>query len=203
MKIKLWSIQNVDKIDEIKATGKLICLKNLFSIEWDDEYKWMIKQMEKRIGKSEVQSQYPIWAWYQHRDSNKRRPDLRKSGHLPIGTNGIRIEFEKNINEVLLSDFVLWHYPLSYKSIIAESEIEHNKFELKLEKLQLSNTKIEEMPKEIQYEIINSWEKIFDIDFEDQYYTSKKNEKMIQACCWDIKESEIVNIDKFKADKSQ
>jgi hypothetical protein len=51
MKIKLWSIQDVDKIDEIKSTGHLICLKNLFSKEWDDEYKWMIKQMEKRIGK--------------------------------------------------------------------------------------------------------------------------------------------------------
>lgn len=199
MKIRLWSIQTLDKIDIIKSTSKLLCLKNPSSIEWDEEYKWMIKQMEKRIGKSEFQGQYPIWAWYQYQDVYKKKPDLRKCGHLPSATNGIRIEFEKDINEVLLSDFVLWHYPLSYKSKIAESEIKHNKFELKLEKLRLSNAKIEDMPKEIQDEIINSWEKIFDIDFEVQYYTSKKNEKMIQACCWDIKESEIVNIDTFKA----
>lgn len=199
MNIKLWSIQTVDKIVEIKSTGKLICLKNKFSTEWDEEYKWMIKQMEKRIGKPEVQGQYPIWAWYQHQDINKRKPDLRKRWHLPSGTNGIRIEFEKSISEVLFSDFVLWHYPLSYKTIIANNEVENDKFELKLKSLKLNNAKIEEMPQQIQDEIINSWEKIFDLDFEDQFYTNKKNEKMIQACCWDIKESEIVNIDKFKA----
>lgn len=159
----------------------------------------MIKQMEKRIGKSEIQNQYPIWAWYQYDGVNKMKPDLRRKGHLPTGTDGIRIEFEKKINDVLLSDFVLWHYPLSYKSIIAESEIQEHKFEHKLEKLQLGNVKMEDMPKEIQDEIINSWEKIFDIDFEDPYYTSKINEKMIQACCWDIKESEIIKIEKFKA----
>jgi hypothetical protein len=199
MKIKLWSIQVVDKIDEIKSTGKLICLKNQFSIEWDNEYKWMIKQMEKRIGKSEVQGQYPIWAWYQYQDVYKRKPDLRRSGHLPNGANGIRIEFEKNINEVLLSDFVLWHYPLSYKSIIAKNEMEDEKFERKLKKLKLNNANFKDMPIQIQDEIIASWERIFDSEFENKYYTHKKDKKMIHACCWDINESEIVKIDKFKA----
>lgn len=199
MKIKLWSIQYVDKLAIIKSKGKLTCLSNLYSPEWDNEYKWMINQMEKRIGRSETQNQYPIWAWYQFEGVDKMKPDLRRKGLLPTGIDGIRIEFEKKINEVLLSDFVLWHFPLSYKSIIAESEIQEHKFEQKLEQLQLAHLKIEDMPKEIQDEIINSWEKIFDINFEDPYYTNKKNEKMIQACCWDIKESEIVKIEKFTA----
>ena len=99
----------------------------------------MMNQMEKRIGKSEIDNQYPIWAWYQHQDISKRRPDLRKSGHLPIGTAGVRIEFEKNYQQVLLSDFVLWHFPLSYKSIIAENKTEYHKFESKLHQLKLDN----------------------------------------------------------------
>ena len=199
MKIKLWSIQEEHKIDEITSTGKLVCFENKLSKEWENEYRWMRRQMKKRIGKYEVKNQYPIWAWYQYQDINKRKPDLRRSGHLPSGINGIRIEFEKNKNEILLSDFILWHYPLSYKSIIAKNEIEHDKFELKLKKLKLDKATFEELPRQIQNEIKESWEKIFDIDFKDEYYTNKKDEKMIQACCWDIKEDEIIRIDKFNA----
>ncbi len=126
-------------------------------------------------------------------------PDLCKRGHLPIGTDGIRIEFEKDKNEVLLSDFILWHYPLCYKSIIAQNKIERDKFELKLKNLKLDKSTFEGMPHQIQDEITESWENIFDLNFEYKYYTNKKDEKMIQACCWDIKDSEMVKIDRFKA----
>ncbi len=199
MKLKLWSIQEANKIDEINSTGKLVCTENKFSIDWDNEYKWMMNEMEKRIGSPDLDHQYPIWAWYQHQDINNRRPDLRRSGHLPNGTSGIRIEFEKNSEEVLLSDFVLWHFPLSYKSIIAENEFENDQFELKLDRLKLDKTEFKDLPAQIQLEIENSWHRIFDMEYENEYYTNPKNDKMIQACCWEIKQEEIVKIDKFTA----
>ena len=199
MKMKLWSIQDPSKIDEIESTGRIICTENKYSIDWDDEYKWMVKQMVKRIGKSDIDNQYPIWAWYQHKNVNKKRPDLRRSGHLPNGIPGIRIEFEKKPKEVLLSDFVLWHFPLSYKSIIAKNETEYHKFESKLTKLKLDKTEFEDLPLNIQLEIENSWQRIFDMKYDNKFYTHSKDEKMIQACCWEIKREEIVKIDKFTA----
>lgn len=199
MKLRLWSIQEESKLDEITSKGKLICTENKFSKEWDNEYRWMIKQMQNRIGNSEFESQYPIWAWYQYQNANHRRPDLRKTNHLPRGNKGIRIEFLKNKTEVILSDFILWHYPLSYKSIIANNKTELDKFESKLKQLNLDKTSLEELPKHLQNEIMKSWDKIFDMDFENEYYTNKKHDKIIQACCWNIKEHEIVKIDKFKA----
>jgi len=51
--------------------------------------------MEQRIGNSEFKNQYPIWAWYQHQDANRRKPDLRRTGHLPAGTNGVRIDLKR------------------------------------------------------------------------------------------------------------
>ena len=198
-KMRLWSIQEASKIDVIKSTGKLICIENKYSIEWDNEYKWMTRQMKERIGFPNMENQYPIWAWYQHQDSKQKRPDLRKSGYLPSGTKGIRIEFEKEVENVVLSDFVLWHYPLSYKSIIANNEEECDKFELRLKTLNLDKTEYKDLPHKIQSEIDSSWHRIFDMDFENEYYTQTKEEKMIQACCWEIKENEIKKIDKFKA----
>lgn len=155
--------------------------------------------MTNRIGSPELKNQYPIWAWYQYRDSHHKKPDLRGNCYLPKGTNGIRIEFEKEINQVVLSDFVLWHYPLSYKSLIAQNEAENNNFELRLKKMKLDKTEYKQLHEIIKIEIEKSWERIFDMEFEDEYYTSKKDSKTIQACCWEIKEDEIIKIDKFKA----
>jgi len=197
--MRLWSIQEAIKLDEIRSTGKLICIENKYSLEWDNEYKWMGRQMNEKIGSPNNGNQYPIWAWYQYQDSKHMKPDLRKSVYLPSGTNGIRIEFEKDIESVLLSDFVLWHYPLGYKAIIANNEEECYAFALKLKALKLDKTKFKDLPDVIQDEIEISWQKIFDMNFENEYYTRPRRDKKIQACCWDIKEDEIRKIDQFKA----
>ena len=182
--MRLWSIQEASKLDEINSTGKLICTENKYSLEWDNEYKWMAGQMNEKIGLPKNENQYPIWAWYQYQDSKHKKPDLRKSGHLPSGTNGSRIEFEKSIENVLLSDFVLWHYPLSYKEIIANNEKECDEFELRLKTLKIDKTEYRQLPENIQKEIEISWQRIFDMDFEKEYYTHRKDEKKIQALRW-------------------
>ena len=50
--MRLWSIQQADKLAEIRSTGKLTCSSNQYSLEWGNEYKWMIKQMNEKIGSS-------------------------------------------------------------------------------------------------------------------------------------------------------
>lgn len=55
------------------------------------------------------------------------------------------------------------------------------------------------MPKEIQNEIESSWNKIIDMELDKKYFTKSRDEKMIQACCWEIKNEEIIKIDKFTA----
>ena len=55
----------------------------------------------------------PIWVWWQWW-ADRRRPDLRASGFLPKGVRGIRVECRVKEDQVLLSDFELWHYILNY-----------------------------------------------------------------------------------------
>jgi len=181
-KIKLWSIQHKDKLKELEANKFLICLENKYSKEWEKEYRWMANEMKNKIGLPKNKNQYPIWAWYQYHDSRHRR-----------------IEFEKPSNEVLLSDFILWHTPLSYKSYIGKNEEDHEQFEKKLRELKIENVTFLNLPNRIRSEIEKSWQRVFDMNFGDGDYADKKDEKMIQACCWQINENEIRKIEKFIA----
>lgn len=197
--LTLWSIQNVAVLQQLNQTGKITCRQNLQHPEWDAEYRWMCNQMKFKIGNPEFEDQYPIWAWYQYTDIHHRRPDLRRSSHLPKGTNGVRIKFLKSTTEVLLSDFVLWHHPLAYKSYIPIDEADDLNFDEKLMKTGLSNKEFNLLPVTIKNEIESSWQKIFDLDLENEYISYSKNEKGIQATMWEIHEKEILEIDHFVA----
>lgn len=194
MKIKLWTIQNESGWNELQDKGFLIPNEKFVEPDFKTGYEWMKTQMSNRIGKPEKTNQFPVWAWYQHFNSNKRKPDLRKSGHLPSGTLGYRIEIEKEQKNVLLSDFVLWHWPLCYRDYIANSEKEAIEFEKKLCKKGLKKlTKTEKI------QIEKSWEKIFDMNFDLDYYTLPFEEKKIQATFWKLQLDDIIKVDKFIA----
>ena len=74
-----------------------------------------------------------------------------------------------------------------------------NRFEDKLKEQSFDKTEFKHLPTKIKEQIEKSWQKIFDMDFEDEYSTSKMIDKRIQACCWEIKSEEILNIQKFTA----
>ena len=154
--------------------------------------------MEIRIGKRPNEDTFPIWAWYQYKNKDSRRPDLRTTGFLPKGTKGVRIEFEKPENEILLSDFNLWHFPLNYWNI-ADNEEKDLEFEKLLEKHNVKFIEIEKYPLEAKKIIVNSWNKIFDMNYECEYVTEKINEKKIQATFWKLNKTEIKKVDFFTA----
>ena len=199
MKLQLWSIQDVACLEDFDKYGYLRCPNYRFIKEWESAYDWMRSQMNKRIGVPELSNQYPIWAWYQYRDAKHKKPDLRRSAHLPRGNKGVRIKFTKDSSEVLLSDFDLWQQPLCFKSYIATNEQDHIVFEQKLKDLNLENAKFFELPTFLRKEIEKSWEKIFDMEYDWEYWTQPFESKMIQACCWEIRSEEIEEIQHFVA----
>ncbi len=184
MKIKLWTIQNESGWKELQEKGILLAKEKYVYPSFKEGYDWMNIQMEKRIGQRKNKNQYPIWAWFQYFDMNKKKPDLRRSGHLPKGEIRYRIEIEKNRGDVLLSDFVLWHWPLCYKDFIADSEEKAVKVDKELLKFS-------------QSEIENSWKKIFNMNFDLEYYTLPFEEKKIQATFWELKVEDIIKVDRF------
>lgn len=198
MKVKLWSIQDENGWKELNSKGILIAKEEFVPPEFKKGYDWLKIQMTQRIGKPKNSRQYPIWAWFQHDTKDKKRPDLRSTGHLPKGKVGYRIEIEKDLKEIVLSDFVLWHWPLCYMGLITNSEKEIIEFEKEFGIIS-SFDDFNILPKSIKNKIEKSWEKIFNINFDLKYYTLPFDEKSIQATFWELKREEVIKVDKFTA----
>lgn len=189
--MKLYSIQTVEAYNQLLKNNILYCLDNKYIwSEFLKPYSWMINQMELKIGKKEYENQYPIWAWFQYSNSNKKKPNLKDLCLLEKGTNGVRIEFEKPNHEVLLSDFIKWYYVLNHW-YIPTNNLKEECFNDLLKQNNLKFGDIENYTSEINNIIQNSWNKIFDLN--------KINNKSVQATIWNIKKEEIINVDYFKA----
>ncbi len=199
MKIKLWTIQNAEGWNELQTEGILTGKLEYIDPDFKDGYDWMKVQMNKHIGQSKQDNQYPIWAWYQANDISNKRPDLRASGYLPKNSIGYRIEFEKELNEILLSDFYLWDSsPLYHRVYIGSSETDELKFKESLNKLG-EDTTFKNLPLNIKNKIEKSWEKIFDLHFTTKDFGFPIEKKKIQATFWILKLSEVIIVDKFIA----
>lgn len=95
----------------------------------------MMAQMKKRL--PHYKGEYPIWLWTE-------RPDLRQSGYLERGEQGVLLKVELHSTDVLVSDFQAWHLVFynDYMSLVEEPENEVYTSE----------------------EIRKSWELIFELD---------------------------------------
>lgn len=203
--MKLWSIQPLCWYEKLLSEGIIFGEEKEIEFIKDDvdfmnAYHWMISQMESKIGKRPFGNAYPIWAWFQYENINRRKPDLRRSGFLEKGNRGVRIEFEKDEREILLSDFSLWHHPLNFWHI-ADDEAEDDRFDafLKNENIDILNLNSENAPLHIKEKIENSWEKILDMNYSPEYTALPFENKSIQATFWSLSLDEIKKIDYFIA----
>jgi hypothetical protein len=196
--MKLWTIQPLEFYNKLISDGEIHSSEKYAESDFNDAYKWIIKQMENRIGQRPNKNNYPIWAWYQYNNVKSKRPDLRTSGFLPKGTKGVRIEFEKPENKILLSDFNLWHFVLNYWHI-ADNERQEFEFDKLLQKSNIKFIDKEKYTPSLKKIVENSWKKIFDMNYEFEYVTEKFKEKKIQATFWNLKKTEIIKVDFFNA----
>ncbi len=99
--IKLWSIQTQYAYQILRKSG---CLHTNGRFGWRDyrtAYRWMVERMHER-GIPMIRK-YPVWAWHSW-GGNRKMPDLRATGHLPSGTQGVRLHLNAPRHLVLT-----WH----------------------------------------------------------------------------------------------
>src|ERR1051325_1055844 len=109
----LWTIQTESAWQKAQKCGTLRADGRRQWRSFRRAYRWMQSEMSRRIGPPPSGVRYPIWAWLQYESVQKLRPDLRRAGHLPAGSQGVLIEFHASEGAFLLSDFDLWHYVLN------------------------------------------------------------------------------------------
>ena len=164
----------------------------LFEQSWWPAYRWITDQMRRRIGPPPENTCVPIWAWYQC-EGLRKRPDLRSRGHVPPGERAVRIEFDCSDGAALLSDFSLWHFVLNYWYLPA-SEAEGHRFESELTARGLSFYRQKPLPDHDYHgKVVESWERIFDLDWSGPDGSEPKEEKSIQATVWEIALDQITD----------
>lgn len=113
-----WTIQTKAKWNQAQKLGYLVGEFSFIDEDYKEPYHWMMAQMKKRI--PHYGGEYPVWLWTE-------RPDLRESGYLERGEQGVLLKIELHFNTVLLSDFQAWHMVLnnSYMSLeeVTEDEV--------------------------------------------------------------------------------
>ena len=203
----LWTIQDYSAYQQFQRNGVLVADKDYIDMLSDFQfaYNWMVWQMKQRIGYPPVGVEYPIWAWYQWRDEEHKMPDMRFKAHTKTGQKIVRITFEADEKDVLLSDFEMFHITLNYGFISFD---EREDEELKKEYTNLGFTCMDlrdfliqtpEM-KILREKIEKSWEAIFNFTSEpSEWLIHTLKEKSIQATLWTIRSEQVLKVEEFIA----
>lgn len=195
----LWTFQTLSAWKMLQSTGCLQAIRSSMEEHFRPAYRWMKDQMRQRLGKPPCADCFPLWAWFQWHGCNKRRPDLRFSGHLLHGETGVLIELHAEESEVLLSDFELWHYVLNYW-YLPHSNKDEARFDAILASLAANTpSEVHTSNQAFHADVRNSWRRIFDIHWSRPNIASEFGRKQIQATLWQLNRKQVKNYTIFKA----
>ena len=189
----LWTMQPLNVYEMIQRTGVYRCdpaRSSMIRMEFTEQYDWLAEKMSERIGPPPKGVKYPVWAWYVQ-NSKRHKPDLRSErwGYGPGGTAYTCLEVDIPDDQVLLSDFDMWHVPLN-NGLISDSEEEDAAQEV------YYNSLSEEQKKAYRDK---NWERIFDVTpFENDWI---RRGDWVQATFWELKKEQIRDVQYFTTGK--
>jgi len=192
--MRLWTILTEAAWESLNERGFLICDDEALGEEhFLTAYRWMMQQMQERLGPPETGVKLPLWAWYQYLGSRKK-PIARKH-HLPKRQKGYRVECHVPDEQVLLSDFTLWHQVLN-NSYLPINEADHDAFDQEFDAIPEDAA---DQLLERQGVIEASWMRIFDLDWYSDYICAPRNQQAIQACFWRLEMSQVRQVRSFRS----
>jgi hypothetical protein len=186
---KLWTFQSKEVLDIIKKHGVYYSERDrvidylkssirVGEIYLDESikrrlrsYDWMVSQMESKIGKRPKECCMPIWAFYEYDAQKKKYID-------DVTVDEVGIELLIREENVVLTDYMLWHCILNDLPIIPEDD-EYYSFKEKAEKCgywgtndkDYDNKSMEfEECKEYKYK---SWQRVFNVTSKGNSNNSK------------------------------
>ncbi|HEW79227.1 MAG TPA: DUF3841 domain-containing protein [Phycisphaerales bacterium] len=187
--MNLWTIQEASFYDKLEAEGYIQSIdfnlsKDSFGADFLPQYKWLGRQMVLRgISRKPI---CPIWAWYKY-DGAHKKPDLRRSVHMPRGTKSVSIEFEAENKMVVLSQFEMWVWIL-HGGYLPCNDQENTAIEKLKDAGKLSVSRIR-----------RSWSRMFDLTFGYEDFWGSLDERWIQACVPEIHIDQVRKVQKFAA----
>lgn len=178
--VTLWTIQDKETFAAWWAHGRFIGAPNRVDEDFRAAYGWLAHKMRRRLPPAPPDCAVPVWAWFQARSADRPRPDLRRGGHLPRGQAGVRLMLEVEADNMLLSDFDLWHYVLNDwflpDAVADDAGPSHSLAQRRA-----------------------SWRRIFDLDFAPEGIADPRAQKSIQATLWELHRDQVTEVRHFVA----
>ena len=154
-------------------------------------YDWLNQYLEAKTPKP-LGVSYPIWAWFRF-NGKEKKPDLRHTCYGSRGTKMVCMEIEIPDEEVLLSDFDLWHFVLNKWWLPDCFHEGYGDNEDEVQQRWFDGLTKDEQIKEKE----KSWERIFDIEpFENDWILKGK---YVQAIFWELKLEQVKKVQFFTA----
>lgn len=184
----LWTIQYEGAWQRAQKSGLLRADGRRHWRSSREAYRWIGREMRRRIGEPPLGVRCPVWAWFQYQNERSRRPDLRRLAHAPSGTRAVLIEFDIAEDQVLLSDFDLWHYVLNQWYLPQTAQEATDILEDAAVTVECDRQTREA-----------SWQSIFDLDWSLTDISVPRREKSIQATLWQVPLSSVRSAKPFRA----
>lgn len=189
--LKLWTLQAPEVWQALQEQGTYRCPQEFALKELRHAYTWLAGEMEKRLGPPPAPGITMIWAWHRWAGAKRPRPDMRYSGHAPRGEQLVMLELAIPAEQALLSDLDAWHAPLN-GAYLATSDHDYERFaqlyEAHPEYQQRRHREfLDRYPPGLRQEVLESWQRIFDLESDNDYYTYPPEEKRVQATFWELR----------------
>lgn len=197
----IWTIQPPCVWHQLQSTGELTTNTELLIADWGETwnwvkepYEWLAEQMSQRISPRPGPNTYPLWGWYQYNGINHKRPDLRHSAHVPRGEPAVMLKVEIPKQDLLLSDFILWHAPLNMQYLEKS-----NREELRWKKLLKTRnaTGFATLDQDLRELVEKSWLNIFELDKTNRYWGTTLQNRCIQATFWKLSINQVQEVTHF------
>ena len=205
--MRIWTIQPVEVYEKLLREKELSVQDSLsvylansdreheHGSNWTfrDSYDWLVSMMDKFgiVGHTD-EVKYPWWGWYKHGGKYKK-PDLRCIGLGNPGEESYCIELDIPDNEVLISDYDMWHCVLNNGDIWKGYETDGD-FDKQFDLHEEYTRKLRIEGKYEEYKL-KTWERIVGTinkpdDFPDGEYK--------QVTFWKLRLENVVRAQKFK-----
>ena len=197
--MKLITFQSLEAVKDLLNKGYLECNEKYIDLKKADiTYSWVLEKMNSKV-KNKTNTKYPIWCWV--KCFNNICP--RKHKGEPIEGFDVKITFNKQIDDIFITDFIRYSFLLN-NTYIPDSLEDKEKFEKRLKKYNITEDDLKAFVRKDKYaehRLDHEYLKICEEIRRSFDKCITMNSDILQGCVWRINLDEIEKIE-FLNDKS-
>lgn len=194
--VRLWTVQEeafwrtLEEGGVLRADGRRLSLGRDFR----RQYRWLRERMKERV--KGYGGRAPIWCW-------TKKPDMRGIWG-PGGVRVVRAKLEIPAERVLVSDFDLWHVPLS-NGYLAVDEADDEVFVREVRERtghRFPRWYEEDFPEGLRERVLDSWERVFpdrwgELKDPERYGPGPEEDRRLQGCVEEIRPGDVLGVERF------